>query len=107
MSRTKKILIAVYALGAACVCFLLGRGIIGGNQIMNPDAMLPTTYLESSTFLLAAGALPMCIFGFLLYRQYTGKKRILLLIPCVITLCCAVYWLGVIGWGFFNMILTN
>lgn len=107
MSRTKKIFIAVYTIGVLCVCILLVRMVIGGGRIISPDAMLPVSYAESSAFFLAAGALPMCILSFLLYKQYTGKRRILLFLPAVVTLGCAVYWVAVIAMGFMGLFLAG
>jgi hypothetical protein len=44
MTNTKKILIAIYLIGVICVGVLLARMFIGGNNITNPEAMLPITY---------------------------------------------------------------
>ena len=66
--------------------------IIGGNNIINPEAMLPVTYAESSTFILAAGSFPMCLVSFFLFAySEKRKRRLLLLIPAAITLLCLLY----------------
>jgi len=66
--------------------------IIGGNNIINPEAMLPVTYAESSTFILAAGSFPMCLVSFLLFVfSEKSKLRFLLFTPAVITLASLVY----------------
>ncbi|MDF2542428.1 MAG: hypothetical protein K0S47_2146 [Herbinix sp.] len=102
MVVVKKILITVYIIGVICVCALLGRMMIGGNNLINPDAMLPITYFENSSILLAIGSFPMSIVSYLLYREFRNKKALLLFIPSIITVCCIVYWIGVIGLGFIN-----
>lgn len=106
MTNTKKILIAIYLIGVICVGVLLARMFIGGNNITNPEAMLPVTYLESSSMLLALGLVPMCLASYLLYRNSVNKKRFLLFIPSLITVCNFVYWIAVIGLGFINTFLN-
>lgn len=75
MTIAKKILIAFYLVSVICVGVLLARMLIGGNRIINPEAMLPVTYLESSSMLLALGSVPMCFTSYLLYRNSVNKKR--------------------------------
>ncbi len=107
MNNTKKVLIAIYSIGVIIVCILLVRMFIGGNNIINPDSMLPFTYFESSSIILAIGSFPMCIVGYLLFRKFVDKKRFLLLIPCMITICNLVYWITIISLGFFNSFLLK
>jgi len=105
MTNAKKILITIYIIGVVCVCVLLVRMLIGGNNIINPDAMLPLTYFESSSIMLAIGSLPMCIINYLLFREFANKKRFLLFIPSIITTCCLIYWSVIVGIGFINSFL--
>ena len=105
LAKSKKILITIYIIGVACVCALLARALIGGSNIVYPDAMLPFTYVESSSIFLAIGSIPMCIVSYLLYKVVASKKRLLLFIPSIITVCCLVYWIVVVGLGFINSFL--
>ncbi len=107
MTNAKKILRAIYLVGIICVCVLLARMLIGGNRIINPEAMLPVTYLESSSMLLALGSVPMCLASYLLYRNSVHKKRFLLFIPSLITACNLVYWIAITGLGFVNTFLIR
>lgn len=107
MANAKKILITIYIIGVICVCVLLVRMLIGGNNIINPDAMLPFTYFESSSIILAIGSFPMCIVSYLLYREFVNKERFLLFIPSIITVCSLVYWIVVMGLGFINSFLSK
>lgn len=102
MSNAKKILIIIYIIGVICVCFLLVRMLIGGNNIINPDAMLPLTYIESSSIILAIGSFPMCIVSYLLYREFINKKRFQIFIPSIITIFSLAYWIVVMGLGLIN-----
>jgi hypothetical protein len=81
--------------------------LIGGNNIINPDAMLPFNYYESSSIILAIGSFPMCIVSYLLYRECINKKRFLLFIPSIITVCSLIYWIGVMGFGFINSFILK
>jgi hypothetical protein len=107
MANSKKFLITVYILGVICVCFLLARMLISGNNIINPNAMLPLTYFESSSIILAIGSLPTCIVSYLLFRESVNKKRFLLFIPSIITVCNLAYWIVIIGLGYVNSFLLN
>lgn len=106
MSNAKKILFVLYIVGVTCVCVLLARMLIGGNSTINPDAMLPFTYFESSSIILAIGSIPMSIVSYLLYRKSVNKKRILLFIPAIIAVCSLVYWIVVVGLGFINSFIA-
>lgn len=105
MMSAKKVLITIYSIGVTCVGILLVRMFVGGNSIINPDAMIPVTYLESSSIILAIGAFPMCIVSYLLFRQLVNKRRFLIFIPSIITACNLVYWIVIMGLGFINMVL--
>jgi hypothetical protein len=107
MAITKNFLITIYIIGIICVCALLARMLIGGNAIINPDSMLPLTYLESSSIILAIGSFPMYIVSSLLFREFIHKKRVLLFIPSIITACNLVYWTVIIGLGFINSFLLK
>ena len=90
MNYAKKIILTIYIIGVICVFFLLIRMIVGGNNIMDPDAMLPTTYAQSSFFILSIGSFPMFIVNYLLYRVTVNKKKFLLFIPSIVTVGCLV-----------------
>jgi hypothetical protein len=96
----KKGLILAYVLAVICILVLVMRMFIGGNVIMDPDAMLPMTYVESSSLLLAMGALPMIALSVLLYQASPLKKKGLILVPSLIPVSCFVIWLTLISFEF-------
>ncbi len=102
LTNAKKMLITIYTIGVICVCVLLVRMLIGGNKIVNLYAMLPCTYFESSSGILAIGSFPMCFVSILLYRVSVNKKRFLVFIPAIITVCFFVYWIVIIVSVFLN-----
>lgn len=92
IKSSKRVLTVIYIIGVICVCALLARMIIGGNKIINPYAMIPTTYFTGSNIILAVGSSPMCLVSFLLFVfSEKSKLRFLLFTPAVITLASLVY----------------
>ncbi len=96
----KKFLMGLYLIGMVCILVLVGRLLIGGNRIINPQAMLPMSYLESSSLLLAIGAFPMAMVSVLLVKTMTHPKKLLLLVPSMIPVTCFVIWFALIGFEF-------
>ncbi len=104
MTRSMMLLMVIYIIGVICVCAILAEMLIGGNKVINPEAMLPFTYFESGTVKLAMGAVPMCVVSYLLFMQFKNKKRFLLLIPGIITAVNFIYWSGIMAIGYINML---
>ena len=103
----KKIIAAgIYVIGICCVLFFGASAIIGGNTVSNPEAMIPFTESERNTIMLAIGFIPMiasCLFMLSAYGINERSKRILVLIPGIVTGIlfivgvCFVIYLLVIG----------
>lgn len=73
--------------------------LIWRTQIINPDAMIPMTYFESSSIILALGAIPMVLASIPMVRIFNGKKRIFILLPGLVTVGNFLYWIIVLAVG--------
>lgn len=93
MINKNKGLVSIYIVGVICVVVLLIRIIIGGNNVINKDAMIPFTYFESSSILLAIGSIPMSAISYLLYKELSNKRKFLVFIPAIISVCSLLYWI--------------
>ncbi|WP_029319727.1 hypothetical protein [Butyrivibrio sp. AE3004] len=110
----KIIATTIYILGICCVLFFGASAVFGGNTVSNPEAMIPFTEFERNIIMLGMGFIPMiasCLFMLYAYGIKERSKRILVLIPGIVTgipfivgACFVVYliflgMLDVIGMG--------
>ena len=81
------------------VIYFIAKALIGGNTVLNPDAMIPFTEFERNSIFLGLGFIPMILSCVYLIRTLDIKarvKRILLFIPGFITGIPFVYGVGLI-----------
>lgn len=95
----KGISITIYVVGICLVAFFITKALLGGNTVPNPDAMLPFTEFERNSIFLGLGFIPMvlsCVFLIKTLDIQTKLKRILVLVPGIITGIPFVYGVGLI-----------
>jgi hypothetical protein len=95
----KGISIFIYVVGVCLVAFFIAKALLGGNTVLNPDAMLPFTEFERNSIFLGIGFIPMilsCIFLIKTFDIKTRLKKILVLVPGIITGIPFVYGVGLI-----------
>ncbi|SKC04777.1 hypothetical protein SAMN06296386_11586 [Lachnospiraceae bacterium] len=84
----KGISIGIYFIGICMVIFFAAKALIGGNAVVNPEAMIPFTEFERNSIFLGIGFIPMvlsCIFLIYACDIKTKIKRILVFTPGIIT----------------------
>lgn len=91
----------VYIIGTIAVCGLTIYGVINARVITNPDAMLPMTGGERSTFFLAFGTVPMlsacmAVYKFNMIKSHIRKTPVFILVflPSSICLVCFLFIVG-------------
>ena len=98
--KTKKIIATtIYAIGVCCVLFFGISAIVGGGTVKYPDVMLPTTEFERNCEILGFGFIPMllsCIFMISAYAPDKRWKKILILLPAIITLVPFAFGVGLL-----------
>jgi hypothetical protein len=104
---------AVFGLGVTAVVMLVLMALIGGDAQPNSDAMITFSYKEIASLWLAFGAIPMiaaCIFVYRLnnIRHSANRKlkTLLVFLPSVLPVICALFWGGALLIGYINM-FTN
>lgn len=85
----KKIIAAIiYITGICSVLFFGISAVLGGDAVKSPDAMIPFTEFERNIIILGIGFIPMiasCLFLISAYGIRERSKRILVLIPAIVT----------------------
>ncbi|MBR6308679.1 MAG: hypothetical protein IKR39_08735 [Lachnospiraceae bacterium] len=98
--KTKKILATtIYAIGVCCVIFFGISAIVGGSTVKYPDVMLPTTEFERNIEILGFGFIPMLLSSIFMISAYKPDKRwkkLLILLPAIITGIPFVYGVGLL-----------
>lgn len=100
----------VYGIGTCITLVLSIIYLSRSDVVINPDAMLPSQLYEDAFILLAFGALPMIIVCYAVYKIYGIKHRnykILVFIPGIICVSCAVFVIGVLLFGMFNIFVLH
>ncbi len=84
----KIIAIIIYSIGVFCVLLLVIGAIIGRNIVIDPNAIFPETIYERCIIFLGIGFVPMlisCLFLISSYGITNRKKKVLVLLPGIIT----------------------
>ena len=95
----KGISIFIYVVGSFLVAFFMAKALLGGNTVLNPDAMIPFTEFERNSIFLGLGFIPMilsCIFLIIAFDIKERMKKILVLVPGIITGIPFVFGVGLI-----------
>ncbi len=95
----KEISIILYIVGIFMVIYFVAKAFIGGNTVLNPEAMIPFTEFERNCIFLGLGFIPMILSCVYLIRTLDIKarvKRTLVFIPGFITAIPFVYGVGLI-----------
>ena len=107
----KKSITAIYGLGVAIVFVLLVSIVFRVHIVLFPNAMLPMELHELASTWLSWGGLPMLIFSILFYKVHHISKSnhrirntILVYLPAVVCLVCALFWICIWGIGVVNVV---
>lgn len=101
MKFKKFLSIAIYVVGVLCVIIFMAKGIIGGSNVPNPEAMLPLTEYEIAWQRLGIGFIPMFLSSIFMIHTWKICRKLyrgIVLIPAVITFVpfvCGVVLLAV------------
>jgi hypothetical protein len=115
MSKPARIISnTIYGIGAAIAVGLSCVALLGSNQPINPDAMLPFTWREQAFMWLAFGTIPMllacmAVYKFNAIRNSSHKTRnfILIFLPGFICSACALFMIGIVVAGMVNSFLLR
>lgn len=91
MSRTKMLIINVsYWLSTVLVFILIGFVLLGSNEPVFSDAMLPYTQKELATIWLGVACIPSLVVSLIKYRKSTKATwaRLLLMVPSIASVLC-------------------
>jgi hypothetical protein len=107
----KKISTILYGVGVCMVIYLFITACFGSIEVLNPEAMLPTTSRERAAFWLILGTLPMLFAAamftkchHILKRSHKIRKVLLIFTPCIPSVALSIYAVGVLFIGYINMI---
>ena len=107
--KTKKIIATIiYVIGVCCVIFFGISAIVGGDTVKYPDVMLPVTEFERNSEILGIGFIPMCLSCIFLISAYKPDKlwkKLLIMLPAVITAVPFVIGVAVFATMIFKAIL--
>jgi len=114
MKQTKIVKIisnTAYSVGVIIVLYLGTVSLLGSNEVINPDAMLPITYKDRAFFFLVVGTVPMllacmAVYKFNAVKNSIHKKRnfVFIFLPGFICSACALFIMCVFIAGYLNMI---
>jgi phosphoglycerol transferase MdoB-like AlkP superfamily enzyme len=104
----------IYGIGVATAISLGCVALLGSNQILNPDAMIPFTWREQAIVWLAFGTIPMLLACMAFYRFSAIKNNsrkirnfILIFFPGFICAACALFIISVLVVGMVNTFLSH
>lgn len=104
----------IYGIGVAITISLGCVALLGSNQRINPDAMLPFTWRELAFMWLAVGSVPMLLACMVVYKfnaiknsSHKIRNFILIFIPIFICAACALFIIGLLAFGMVNSFLLH
>ncbi|BBF43726.1 hypothetical protein lbkm_2414 [Lachnospiraceae bacterium KM106-2] len=104
----KTIVRCSYMIGVVAVTLLVIIVLSNSKKLVDPDAMLPTTYQEAAFVWLAIGTIPMLLasigayyFGDLKTRIHNKIGMIGFWLPSAICGSCLIYIIGIVLIGIF------
>ena len=105
---------AIYVIGT-CITLLLSIVFLSHSDIItNQEAMIPFQLYEQAFILLAFGAIPIVIACYMVCKVYEIKKgyhhkinRIIIFIPGIICVSCAIFMFVLLFFGMINSFVLN
>ncbi len=104
----------IYGIGVAIAISLGCVALLGSNQMINSDTMLPFTWREQAFMWLAFGTIPMLLACMAVYKfnaikncSHKIRNFIFIFFPGFICAACALFIIGLLVVGMVNSFLLH